>query len=243
MLHLPIQGVISGGGEAGAYWDNVSYVYEFDGDTADSSGYLKDEVGGFHLSTVGALTTKTTGVLGDARQSLINSNDSGAMKSPTDAGFDNLVNDFTVMGWVKPTTKALGYLWAISQFGHEAGYSMCMYEDTNGARLVVQIKRPSGSRYLTYSCTPNTWYHMAVTTDKAQTKATLHINGAEVYARGDVDEQYLSTSHRIGFLAANTSYGGGGDVDAFRFWKNEALTLEQIQGHYNGGAGVPYPTP
>jgi hypothetical protein len=165
---------------------------------------------------------------------------------PYSADFDwGNTDSFSVELWVKTESdcSALRQVY-VGKYHSSASFQSWWVgcEVTNQAAFNM---RDSTSQSLTINGGPaindGNWHHVVAVRDAAETRNLLYVDGAlataqiQAYAGDFIDVRELN----FGYYNVAPFYPYGGALDEVSIY-NRALTLEEVQRHYNGGAGKAY---
>jgi len=142
------------------------------------------------------------------------------------------IGDFTIEAWVKRSVAGTAHaiLSKSNGFPHEL---LLRFDNTNKISLLIGDK--SNSDTLTTSGTYETdWYHVVVTWIDSTKAAKIYVDGNEVSS--DTLDYSIDTDGISFVVGASVETGSGarfnGIIDEVHVY-NRALTLAEIQGHYN----------
>lgn len=204
------------------------------------SGQRNDSHGSNHLSDNGSVG-QAAGKIGNAADFVASS--SQYLSIADNAALSTGDIDFTVTGWIYPTSVAAGIAYVINRWGaasNEREYRV--YREANQLKFTVR-----GSDGIEHEAignvtlSVNNWYFFVAWHDSVANTVNLQMNNGTV----------VSTAHTAGAvdLAIATALGGrsttplqffGGRIDEASFWKR-VLTSQERTDLYNGGNGLAYP--
>jgi len=239
-LFLNQQGIISGvDGPVLDLWGDIEAAWEFNGDTADSSGFWKDETGNHHI-TSDVNPTKQVGVVGDARGGI------GSSQHMETGLFSWAAQDMTIMGWFNPHSgSGNGWGWFI-KFGEDNNWATHHFRILKNEPLsvvygVLMDTDDAGVVPAYPAASAGVWMHLTFTYVHATGTWAAYRNGVPTGDGlvGKHIDSSVGANYKFHFLYVTNSAYSGGIIDATR-WFNRALTPEEAEAHYNGGAGLAY---
>ena len=163
-------------------------------------------------------------------------------------------DSFSMSCWTYTTVNQAGYRALISDYyysGTDYGYSITIDSGNKFNLFFVGAGGVANGIVSTATLSNNTWNHLVMTWDKANTTWKAYINGvfdSSLTAAMASTIIYASGSDRTNIGTSNSSPTSGigagifnGKIDEMYLW-NRTLTASEVTTLYNSGTGKFYPT-
>lgn len=162
----------------------------------------------------------------------------------------NLADDFSIAGWLNfestPGTGAMYTFISKDDYASSRAYYFGLFNDAGTPKLRLLLYT-SGSNFPTVNWSPATatWYHVAVTRNKATGNVKFYVNGAQQGATQSSITTSLNNSNvpfRVGAVGDTGSAANffDGLMDEWGVWSRE-LSADEVAELYDGGSGATYP--
>ncbi len=220
-----------------ALTDNLVAYYKLD----EASGNATDALGANDLTNTNGVTA-ATGKVSGARSFAAAS--SQYLTHASNASFVTGDIDFTVAGWVNPTTT--GSFPVIANKGWAGSGStrewILYINGTPQFEFSVEKADGSGSAAVQWGTGPSTstWYHVVAWHDSVNNQLCIAVNnGTPVTSSYSAGVSTGTGAFQLGRSEGQSIFWNG-LIDEFGFWKR-VLTSGERTSLYNGGNGFAYP--
>lgn len=161
----------------------------------------------------------------------------------------DITGDLTMAAWIKKESdQNMCIMGKFNGDGDASQRAYCFMLDANtSTSLDINISNGSTAtwKYVTWSPTTGTWYHIAVVYTASAGSATFYVNGSQ---QGTTQTGLPTsiTNNSIQFTLGSASSNAGafsthydGLIDQACIW-SRTLSSAEISTLYNAGAGIPY---